>query len=383
MDNREYDIAIIGGGLAGLVAAMELSRAGRSVVLFEKKEYPYHKVCGEYVSNEVLPYLQSLGFDPYEYGAVPVRRLRVNSDSGRELRTMLPLGAFGISRYTMDAALAKLSVQYGTTLLTMTRVTDVAQTASRAFRIITDKKEQFSARLVVGSWGKRDVLDKKLARPFMQEHTGYMGVKYHLRGDFPDDEISLFLFEGGYCGLSKIEDGKYNLCYLYRRGKSPFKSIPELEEKALYGNDALRKVLENSTRVFDAPEVINEISFAPKKVVEDGVIMCGDAAGLITPLCGNGMAMAIRSARMLSECILAGDDFRSASLRAALYELYTQRWNAAFKSRLAWGRRLQRLFYNEPLVNASLMSLKALPRITQWLIKKTHGEVMQPSPLQS
>ena len=377
MSSADYDIAVIGGGLAGLVASIELARAGKKVVLFEKKEYPYHKVCGEYVSNEVLPYLQSLGFDPFDYGAVAVRKLKLIAENGRQLEATLPLGAFGISRYTMDAALAKLTGNSGTMLRTATRVTDVQQKNSGVFEITIDGGEKITATLVIGSWGKRDVLDKKLHRPFMRAHTGYMGVKYHISGDFPADEIGLYLFEGGYCGLSKVEGGQFNLCYLYHRGSLPFRSIEELESKALYRNPALRKVLQSATKLFDAPEVINEISFAPKNAVEDGLLMCGDAAGLITPLCGNGMAMAIRSARMLTECILAGDDFSTRSSRLALYELYTQRWNAAFRTRLTWGRQLQDLFYNRSLLNASLTGLTLMPFLKQWLIKKTHGEVMR------
>ena len=63
----KYEVVIIGGGLAGLSAAIDLKKRGRSVGLIEKASFPRHKVCGEYVSNEVLPYLQSIGFDPYDF----------------------------------------------------------------------------------------------------------------------------------------------------------------------------------------------------------------------------------------------------------------------------------------------------------------------------
>ena len=53
-----FDVLIIGGGLAGLCNAIHLSKFGTKVLLIEKNEYPKHKVCGEYISNEVLPYLQ-------------------------------------------------------------------------------------------------------------------------------------------------------------------------------------------------------------------------------------------------------------------------------------------------------------------------------------
>ena len=58
------DILLIGGGLAGLAAALDLAQRGHRVVVVERKQYPFHKVCGEYVSNEVLPYLRRLRADP-------------------------------------------------------------------------------------------------------------------------------------------------------------------------------------------------------------------------------------------------------------------------------------------------------------------------------
>lgn len=64
-----FNVIIVGGGLAGLASATHLSKKGLSVLLIEKHEYPKHKVCGEYISNEVLPYLNALDFNPFDYGA--------------------------------------------------------------------------------------------------------------------------------------------------------------------------------------------------------------------------------------------------------------------------------------------------------------------------
>ena len=59
MQNEQpYDVAIIGGGLAGLSLAIQCASQNVSVVLFEKETYPYHKVCGEYISLESQPFLE-------------------------------------------------------------------------------------------------------------------------------------------------------------------------------------------------------------------------------------------------------------------------------------------------------------------------------------
>ena len=102
MNNGKADILIIGGGLAGLVNAIHLSAAGLSVILIEKNEYPKHKVCGEFISNEVLPYLQHLNADPMTIGAKKINRLLISTTRGKTIETKLPLGGFGISRYALD-----------------------------------------------------------------------------------------------------------------------------------------------------------------------------------------------------------------------------------------------------------------------------------------
>ena len=55
---------IIGGGLGGLTTAALLAKGGREVLLIEKKTYPFHRVCGEYVSNEVQGFLEKEGLFP-------------------------------------------------------------------------------------------------------------------------------------------------------------------------------------------------------------------------------------------------------------------------------------------------------------------------------
>ena len=102
MQNHSADIIIIGGGLAGLVSAIHLSKTDLAVIVIEKNEYPKYKVCGEYISNEVLPYLQQLGADPMTTGAKKITRFLLSTTRGKTIETKLPLGGFGVSRFTLD-----------------------------------------------------------------------------------------------------------------------------------------------------------------------------------------------------------------------------------------------------------------------------------------
>ena len=377
----EYDVIIIGGGLAGLVSAIVLGKAKKRVLLLEKKTYPYHKVCGEYVSNEVLGYLQSIGFNPHAHGAASITKLRVSSPSGHNIYASLDMGAFGLSRYVMDNELAQLAVKNGAEVQTGVRVTDI-NLRNEKFTVKTQDGDAYTSHFVIGSWGKRETLDKKLDRQFINKRTRYMAVKYHIHTDYPVDEIGLDNFEGGYSGISRIEDGKYNLCYFYRRPQKAamHRSIEDFQQQTVCRNPMLKSLFQNSEFLFDAPVVINEISFATKPPVEQHILMCGDSAGLITPLCGNGMSMAITAAKMLTDLLLSSNILNSnlidANKRDALEKAYTTAWDKKFKSRLFWGRTIQGLFGNATVTEASLKLIHAIPPLERTLIKATHGEAI-------
>jgi len=374
----DFDVVIIGGGLAGLISAILLAQEKKKVLVIEKKSYPFHKVCGEYVSNEVLPFLESIGLDPFALGATKITRLRVSTPSGKNIFAPLDLGGFGLSRYVLDHALYQVAVKSGADMLTSTRVTEISF-QDNIFEVQTNTGNKFTAKFLLGCYGKRDALDKKLNRDFIREHTGYMGVKYHIKTDYPAGEIGLDNFENGYCGIAGVEENKFNVCYLYRRGKThSFHTVRQLEEAVLFKNPVLKSIFSNSEFIFDQPEVINEISFAPKPAVENHVLMCGDSAGLIAPLCGNGMSMAIHSGKMASGLLLKSGLLDQALIkteeRETIEEQYRKQWDYHFRRRLFYGNMLQNLFGNPLLTGLSIRMIHALPALEEWLISKTHGK---------
>ena len=76
------DVVIIGGGLAGLAGAVHLSKQGLQVILIEKTAYPRHKVCGEYISNEILPYLNWLDIDVSELHPTAISNFEFTAQNG-------------------------------------------------------------------------------------------------------------------------------------------------------------------------------------------------------------------------------------------------------------------------------------------------------------
>ncbi|RYU78091.1 NAD(P)/FAD-dependent oxidoreductase [Hymenobacter persicinus] len=368
------DVLIIGGGLGGLTAALDLRQRGYSVALVERKRYPFHKVCGEYVSNEVLPYLRRLGADPAALAPAAISRFQLSSPTGRVLHAPLDLGGFGVSRYSLDYFLYQQASARGVQFEQQATVTDVAfDAAADQHHVTLADGRTLTARTVLGAYGKRANLDRQLQRDFFQRRSPYLGVKYHLRLDFPRDLIALHNFADGYAGISAIEDGKYCFCYLTtRQNLKTHGSIPALEAQVLARNPHLRRILHEAEFLYSQPEVINEISFAPKSCVENHVLMCGDAAGLITPLCGNGMAMAMHGAEIASRHL--HDFLQSHTTRPALEAAYRREWQHAFGARLRVGRAVQGLFGRPILSEAAVGSLRLAPPLVRGLMRLTHGQ---------
>jgi menaquinone-9 beta-reductase len=369
----DHEVIVVGGGLAGLVLANELAQAGIDVLVVERHEYPFHRVCGEYVSNETLPLLRRLGLDPFGHGAVAIQRLRITSPAGRALDYPLASGGFGLSRYTLDHALYQLAQAQGAKFRLKTIVANYGPALTGAVSEVrlADGKV-LTAPLVVSAHGKRANLDQ--SRAFFRQRSPYVGVKYHLRTDLhPADLIALHNFADGYCGISRVEDGIYCLCYLAKRDLlRRHGTIAKMETEVLHRNPHLRHLWQNSEFLFAQPKVINEVSFAPKTLFEPGTIMCGDSAGMIAPLCGNGMAMAMHAAHLLAGLLVR--HLRGPLARAGLEREYAQQWRGLFANRLLAGRTIQRFFGNPRLTELLLRTAGSVPPVARWLIGLTHGQ---------
>ncbi len=249
-DDITYDLAIVGGGLAGLALSIQIAKEGQKVVLFEKEQYPFHRVCGEYISLESWNFLESLGVDLRSLNISYLNKLQVSDINGNSFEQPLPLGGFGISRYKLDHLLSGIAKQAGVVLYEQTRVNDI-QFLNNAFTIETSKGD-VSAKVAAASYGKRSNLDVKWKRPFIlakkNKLNNYIGIKYHVRYNFPADLIALHNFKKGYCGISKVEDDRYCLCYLTNADnlKNSGNDIKTMEKTILSANPHLKKIFEES-----------------------------------------------------------------------------------------------------------------------------------------
>jgi len=372
----KLEILIVGGGLAGLTAAIHLKQLGLNVTLIEKQSYPHHKVCGEYISNEVLPYLNWLNLNLTDLSPTSITNLQFTSRSNKSITTKLPLGGWGVSRYSLDNFLYQTAINRGITVLQDTVIN--IDYSNNQFIIETATGKGLTANHVIGAYGKRASIDVKLGREFIGKKSAYLAVKAHYLSEFPDNLVSLNNYEGGYCGVSKVENNILNVCYLadYESFKK-HKNITAYQENVLYKNSNLKNILGESKMIFDAPLTISQISFEAKEPVHNHILMVGDTAGLIHPLCGNGMAMAIHSAKILSELLNKYDEGQISS-RIELEKKYTASWKNLFSTRLKTGQLLTSMLNNKAMESFAMNTISSMPFILNKLIKYTHG---QPIPI--
>ena len=378
MSNAEeiYDIAIVGGGLAGLALSIQCADAGFKTILFEKEIYPFHKVCGEYVSLESLPFLKKLGLQIDELNLPFIKKLQLTDVKGKLFEFDLPLGGFGISRYKLDNALYEIAQLKSVTALTNTKVTDIIFEGNNF--IIQTNNKSFKSKIAAGSFGKRSNLDIKWKRNFILQKpdklNNYIGVKYHIKYLYPKDHIALHNFSNGYCGISNIEEDKCCFCYLTtaQNLKENNNSVEQMEKNILWKNPVLKEIFCKADFLYKEPLIISQISFSKKEQIENHVLMIGDAAGLITPLCGNGMSMAMHASKIAFENIKYF--FEKKSNRVQLEQQYTKQWQKVFNKRLFVGRTVQRLFGGNTSTSFFLNIMNNVPWLAKNLIRATHGE---------
>ncbi|TSE06142.1 NAD(P)/FAD-dependent oxidoreductase [Aquimarina algiphila] len=371
--NENSHVLIIGGGLAGLTSAIHLAKAGVLVTLIEKDTYPKHKVCGEYISNEVLPYFEFLDINLEKVQPVTISNFVITTQKGDRIQSTLPLGGFGISRYTLDYYLWEKAKEVGVRLIN-DQVIDI-QYQNDTFSVKTNSNIVQTCDYVIGAYGKRTTLDKALKRDFSFKKSPWLAVKAHYKANFDSNTVSLHNFKGGYCGLSMVEDQKVNVCYLVNYDSfKKHKNINVFQDEVMRQNPYLDTFFSSSELLFDKPITISQINFERKNPVEDHIFMTGDAAGLIHPLCGNGMAMAIQSAQLLCELLIKNHNAEVAGSRKEIERLYIEKWNNTFSKRLYAGRILQKILLNGNLQQISYAVANVIPSIVPKIIKQTHGE---------
>jgi menaquinone-9 beta-reductase len=373
-----WDALVVGAGPAGSAAAAVLASRGARVLLVEKDRFPRSKVCGEFLSAEALASIDRIGAREALEAALPERieEGSLHLSNGRCISFRLPAPALGISRRVLDALLAERAAALGAHVRFEVRVRAIEGAPREGFRVRLlaggAGEEETDARVVVGAWGRWDALDRSLDRRFLRR-ARYFGWNRGFEGGAPflAGRVRLYLYPGGYCGLSRVEGAEVNLAGV----------VSEAVHRRLGGWDAVLIHARESNAVLDRD--LGSLSpgagflgtvpviFTAKPPVENGVLMVGDAAGVLDPFSGQGQAAALASGILAADT--ASEFLEGRISTAGLLEEYGRAWRARFSRGFAWSAVLRSLILDtrlgsvaariagEPIVRLGIRKLKLEP----------------------
>lgn len=373
MDESPLDIAVIGAGIGGACAAIAAARRGLRVGLFEAGGIPRHKVCGEFLSPEILDVFNRLGLMEAvsQAGAAPITAARIFA-GGRE-SSPLPLGGQGLalSRFRLDQVLWEAAHGAGVECRSHAKVRNIMPHGKPHFSLQLEGEERL-ARFVIAAPGRNARLTPH--REPAEAHSKpqrYAGFKTHFRGaQVAAGEVQLHAFRGGYCGLVGIESGLVNACLLASYPAVAGRAPEVFWENLLARFSQLAKCLQGAEQILPWLTTAN-VSFYHFHPTHHGILYCGDGAGYIHPLTGDGMAMAAQAAELAVATCAAS--LQGGLSRDEVAPLYESAWNRAFRRRLQWGARLHPLLTTPALASPALAGLAAVPALGRMVIRGTRG----------
>lgn len=373
-----HDLLIIGAGLAGSAMATVLAGGGWDVLLVERDGFPRHKVCGEFISPEAQTTLATLGLKQVVAALqpVPIQRALLVTERGLSLPISLPGTAWGMSRYALDAVLATAAQQCGAHLRTETTVLRYEPCASGYTIHLRGREgpDTVQAHALIAAGGRHTLASLPPRARTQRRARQRVGVKGHFAGVAMPAVVELFFFPGGYAGVSPIEDGRVNVCLLadYTAFARAGRQIDQMLAAAASWNPALGRRLEGGSLVPATAVAVAPVDTGRAARPWDEIACLGDAAAMIPPLCGDGMAMALRSAELCAP--LANAYLRGELSLAGWAEQYSRSWHREFASRLRTGRTLEWAL-SRPLLAAGLMRLgQFAPSLVSYLVQATRGK---------
>jgi flavin-dependent dehydrogenase len=342
--------------------AIRLATAGCRVTLLEKERAAHHKVCGEFLSPEAVEYLRQAGVEPLDLGATPIRHLRLSSKQ-HVVEANLPFTALSLSRYVLDelmlsrAAASGCNVERGAFVEALTTQGQTAIVELRGGSSVC----AYTAFLANGKHDLRG-WDRSPAK-----QSDLIGFKMHWQLAPSQTKalrnfIEIFLFPGGYGGLSLVERETANLCLVVRRVSLPRGSgWATLLAAILDGNRHLRMLLQDARPLWERPLAISPIPYGYLAARPGGLWCIGDQAAVIPSFTGDGMSVALHSASLAAQMYLAGES-------AAHYH---RTLRAQLSRGMSLATMLSRAMVTRPGNNLMPFGLSVFPSAMRWIAAST------------
>jgi 2-polyprenyl-6-methoxyphenol hydroxylase-like FAD-dependent oxidoreductase len=316
------DALIIGAGPAGALTALLLARSRWQVTLVEQHPFPRDKVCGECLSALGIAVLHRADLTPRLLTAhpVPITSTTLHAQGGHSVRLRLDEPMWGLSRFTLDHLLLEAVKEAGTNVLQPARCESLTP-GNPPHAVVRDLRSNqlhtFHPDVILLADGKGALLPR---RP---QATADFGIKTHFTHvAAPRDTIELFGVHGHYGGVGPIEDDRWNAAF----------SIPAAEIQRVRGDldDLFDRMLGQNVELRRRFATARRASAwhtspLPRFGVSDswpaGIIPLGNAAAALEPIGGEGMGLALRSAELAAETLIA-DPTATHSLRTSFKNLW-------------------------------------------------------------
>lgn len=346
------EIVIIGGGIAGLCAAIRLTELQIKPLLLEGGGYPAHKVCGEFFSPECLPQLRKWSVTP-----TPLHQAYLRTTS-RSFQFSFPQPAGGLSHIQADPSLARYAIKQGVKILTQTQV--------KAFYPKEKTKDLHRIELANGGiiYSKAVIMATGRIPGYRQtkHNIKYIGLKAHFKKIPIDHALEMFFLPHAYVGLASIEDQKYNVaCLAKRSAVERYQSPDSFMQHLALQHPLLNTYLTQGEKLFSNWMTTSVPAFGFKQTPRwQDVYFIGDAASTIPPACGNGLSMAIAGG-----CLVAEYAIKHQS------DTFKKEWRRRCASQLFWGKLFHLALLHSPLANPLIQAASCYPSLAHQFFNLT------------
>jgi menaquinone-9 beta-reductase len=386
--HSSYDVIIAGGGPAGASAAIHLAQRGARVLLAEQKKFPRAKLCGEFISPECALHFERLGVADQMSAAhpAPISETVFYARNGRNVA--VPSSwfgasglALGLSRAEMDERLLRRAAEAGADVL------EDAQAGSLLFDLdqvtgVTLKhsgtETSYRARVVIDATGRSRGLARRLTEHRAKSQPAAMvAFKVHLEDTrVAPGACEIYFYPGGYGGLSSIENGLSNLCFIAaaRDVRASDSNADRVAREIVCQNQRAAYTLKQA-RVYSPWLAVSLEGFGRYSVAPaNGLLTIGDAASFIDPFTGSGMLMALQSGELAAEAIAKFLD-RDPELQTTteLRSYYQLSYRKNFNSRLRLCSLMRRLAFAPTLAQIAIRFFGASDHLRQRVSRATRG----------
>src|SRR5216684_4095876 len=318
MDNQfDYDVIIAGGGPAGASAATHLAMRGARVLLAEQKKFPREKLCGEFISPECALHFERLGVIDRMLAASPAHLNETVFYARNGKSVCVPSqwfgangSALGLSRAEMDERLLRRAGEAGVTVLEEAQVGDLLFEKAEVCGVgLKNAGTQISyhAPVTIDATGRARSLARRVGPHRSKPNRApLVAFKAHLEdARVAPGACEIYFYRGGYGGLSSIEDGRSNLCFIAAArdvracAADPERVMREIVCQNARAAHALANARARSAWLAVTLESFGRHEIAPAR----GLLTIGDAASFIDPFTGSGMLMALESGELAADIV--------------------------------------------------------------------------------